>query len=179
MDEFKSYPHNPAHLFIPNAIYMITGSTLGKMKFFDTDNRKLHLKATLFERAYRLNWQVEAWAILHNHYHFIAKAPEDASTLPALIRSIHSFSARNVSNLDKVPGRRIWHNYWDKCISSDKAYLARLHYVILNPVKHGLVEKPEDYEFSSYVWFRERADIEFQREVFSQSLENLNIEDNF
>jgi putative transposase len=179
MNIYKDYRHNPPHLYIPNAIYMITGSTIGKHSFFDTDLKMAYLLNTLQERASKMDWKVEAWAILSNHYHFIAKAPGDASTLSPLIRCIHSLSARYVNDLDKVPGRRIWHNYWDKCISSDKAYLVRLHYVNLNPVKHGLVEKPEDYSFSSYKYFMDDADTEFKREVFSQSIDGLDIEDDF
>ena len=177
MDEYKSYAHNPPHLFVPDAIYIVTGSTIGKVKYFDNETKRAFLQETLLERASQLNWKLEAWAILPNHYHFVARAPEEASTLPTLIRSIHSLSARYVNKLDNQPGRRIWHNYWDKCINSDKDYLARLHYVMLNPVKYGYVEIPEEYKFSSYVWFQEKSEIEFKREVFSSSIDCLSVED--
>lgn len=179
MDELKSFRHGPPHLFIPRAIYMITGSTLYKQKFFNTEIKRSYLHKVLHEKASELEWNLEAWAILCNHYHFVARAPEDANTLTSLIRSVHSITARYVNAIDKKPGRRIWHSFWDKCISSEKAYLARLHYVHLNPVKHGLVEKPEDYPFSSYKWFTEKADIEYQREVLSQSVIGLKVEDDF
>jgi putative transposase len=179
MDELKSFRHSPPHLFIPSAIYMITGSTLYKQKFFNTEIKRSYLHNVLHARASELEWNLEAWAILCNHYHFVARAPEDAKTLTSLIRSVHSITARFVNAIDKKPGRRIWHNYWDKCISSDKDYLARLHYVNLNPVKHRLVDKPENYSFCSYKWFIDKTDIEFQREVFSQSINGLYVEDDF
>jgi putative transposase len=157
---------------------MITGSTLGKQKFFDTEIKRAYLHETLHEKASEMDWALEAWAILHNHYHFVARAPQDVPSLQALIRSIHSLSARFVNGEDNTPGRRIWHNYWDKCISSDKEYLGSLHYVHMNSVKHGLVVRPEDDPFSSCKMFIEEAGIEFQREVLSQSLGTLNIEDN-
>ena len=177
MNEYMSYTHNPAPIFIANAIYIITGSTIGKQPFFEAENRRTYFIDTLHEQASRLGWKVEAWTILTNHYHFIAGSPEDATTLSSLIRSIHSLSARYVNKLDNQPGRRIWHNYWDKCINSDKDYLARLHYVMLNPVKYGYVEIPEEYKFSSYVWFQEKSEIEFKREVFSSSIDCLSVED--
>ena len=179
MDGYKNYTHNPPHLFIPRTIYMITGSTLYKQKFFNTETKRSFLYKVLHEKASELEWNLEAWAIHYNHYHFIARAPEDANTLTSLIRSVHSITARYVNEIDGKPSRRIWHNYWDKCISCDKDYLARLHYVHINPVKHGLVEKPEDYNFSSYEWFTDGADIEFQREVFSESIARLEVEDDF
>ncbi|MCK5646082.1 MAG: transposase [Anaerolineales bacterium] len=179
MDEYKNYTHNPPHLFIPRTIYMITGSTLYKQKFFNTEIKRAYLRKVLHEKASELEWNLEAWAILYNHYHFIARASEDADTLTSLIRSVHSITARYVNAFDKKPGRRIWHNYWDKCISSERDYLARLQYVHFNSVKHGLVENPEEDLFSSYKSFIEKSGIEFQREVFSQSTDELDVEDDF
>jgi putative transposase len=158
---------------------MITGSTLYKQKFFNTEIKRSFLHKVLHENAIELEWNLEAWAILYNHYHFIARAPKNADTLTSLIRSVHSITARYVNAIDKKPGRRIWHNYWDKCISSDKDYLARLHYVHMNPVKHGIVEKPEDDPFCSYQLFIEKSGIEFQKEVFSESIARLEVEDDF
>ena len=36
---YKTYKHNPPHLFIPDAIYMITGATYLKESFFHNDKR--------------------------------------------------------------------------------------------------------------------------------------------
>jgi len=51
---------------------------------------------------------------------------------------------------DGTRGRKVWYNYWDECIRDERDYYNRLNYIHVNPVKHGYVEDPEDYEFSSY-----------------------------
>ena len=49
-----------------------------------------------------------------------------------------------------MQGRKVWWNYWDTCIRAEHDYCSRLRYVFWNPVKHGLVDSPEEYNFSNY-----------------------------
>jgi putative transposase len=147
---YKSYPHNPPHYFRANSMYMVTGSILYKDLLMAQDHRKEFFLRTLFDRAELLGWSLEAWAVLGNHYHFIAQAPEDAGTLEKLIRQIHSITAIAINKWDNAPGRKVWYNYWDSCITYEKSYLAGLHYVHTNPVKHRLVNRAEDYPICSY-----------------------------
>jgi hypothetical protein len=85
---FKSYPHNPPHLFRSNAVYMVTAAILHQHRLLADASRIWLFCQTLFERAAFHGWQLEAWAVLDNHYHFIAQAPEQASSLPLLIKQI-------------------------------------------------------------------------------------------
>jgi len=131
----------------------VTGNCYQRAYLLNTGQKKQHFCKTLFERADQLCWKLEAWAVLSNHYHFIAQAPEDATTLKSLMQAVHSISAIEVNRIDEQPGRKVWYNYWDSCIDDETSYLARLRYVHMNPVKHGIVENAEDYPFCSYGWF--------------------------
>lgn len=178
-DIYKPYPHNPPHYFVSNAMYIVTGAILYNQHFLIDDKRKTLICETLFERASHWGWELEAWVVLENHYHFIGQAPENALTLEKLIRQFHSKSAVELNRLDKTLGRKVWHNYWDTCITLETSYYARLHYVYLNPVKHGLVENAEDYPFCSYRWFLEKADDDFQEMVMNQPIDRLDVFDDF
>jgi hypothetical protein len=50
---------------------------------------------------------------------------------------------------------------------------------MLNPVKHGYVNNPEEYRFSSYAWFLEKAEIDFKRDVLTSSIRNLTLADDY
>jgi len=178
-DIYKTYPHNPPHYFVPNAMYIVTGAILYNKRLLTDDKRKSLVCEILFELAERWGWSLEAWAILENHYHFIARAPENALTLEKLIRQIHSKSAVELNKLDKTLGRKVWYNYWDTCITLETSYYARLHYVHLNPVKHGLVKNPEDYPFCSYRWFMEKTDDGFRETVMNQPIDRVDVFDDF
>ena len=45
----------------------------------------------------------------------------------------------------------LWqHQYWDCFVRHEKEFNERLEYMHLNPVKKGLVKRPEDWRWSSY-----------------------------
>lgn len=49
---------------------------------------------------------------------------------------------------DEVP---IWQKrYWEHHIRDETDYAAHVRYCWINPVKHGFVERPQDWAFSSY-----------------------------
>jgi putative transposase len=179
MDIYKPHPNTPPHWFVSDAIYMVTGATLYKEPFLDSDAKRANFCETLLERAIVLGWSMKAWAVMPNHYHFVAQSPENAISLKSLIQGIHSINAKFVNQIDETPGRRVWYNYWDTCIRTEQSYYARMNYVILNPVKHGLVQNPEGYPFSSYRYFLENTEPEFQILVFAQSFADEKIEDDF
>ena len=53
------------------------------------------------------------------------------------------------------------------CIQMEASYHARMRYVIMNAVKHGLVQNPEDYPYSIYKYFVVNTQPNFRNKVFS------------
>ena len=160
MDEiYKAPPHTPAHLFRAGAAYMITAATYGKVPYISTDARKRLWYDALIFVTDKEGWHLIAWVVLDNHYHILLHAPgEGAERLPQLISSLHKFTARRWNDEDGARGRRVWWNYWDTCLTNERAYYARFNYIHWNPVKHGIVALPEDYPFSSYrAWLEEQG----------------------
>jgi putative transposase len=156
---FKKYLHNPPHLFVPNTKYFITARIYNKLHLLKTKESKKQLFNILGKGFLKRKWIIEDWVILNNHYHLMVDSGENSDELPDIIKEIHKFSAlwikKNVSDAKHI--NKIWHNYWDTCITYERSYFARLNYIWNNPVKHGYIERPEDWEFGSY---RER----FERE---------------
>ena len=178
-DIYKVYLHTPPHYFVPNAMYMVTGSIVHKQHLlFKSEYKDFFLK-TLFEKANSFGWNLEAWAVLNNHYHLISQSPEDSSTLPKFIQQVHSITAIQFNRWDNTPGRQVWQNYWDTCITYEKSYLARLRYVHENPVKHGLVDNAMNYPYCSYRWLIERGDEDLKELVLNQPIDKANVFDDF
>jgi len=114
-----------------------------------------------------------------NHYHFVAASPKDATSLRRMIGALHTLTARDVNLLDGAPDRPIWFQFWDTCLTYPASYFARLHYVMDNPVKHGLVTAAEDYEFCSAREFKARATPAFARRVLSYRCDRVTVADDF
>jgi len=64
-------------------------------------------------------------------------------------RSIHNTEYRRKSRINKGE-RGIWQRrYWEHVIRNEEDYEQHVNYIHFNPVKHGHVNRPVDWEFSS------------------------------
>lgn len=174
-----AWAHSPSHCFVPGQAYIVTARAYRKAPVFASPERRTLLLSTLFEQAEQFQWSLQAWAVLPNHYHFVAHAPEDARSLKRMIQALHSFTARAVNAEDRTSGRKVWYQYRDTCITNERSYFARLHYVHCNPVKHGLVAAAENYPWCSMSWFLREADSGFRRTVLSFKCDDISIDDDF
>ena len=157
-NSYKSAPHNPPHWFQENAIFMLTASIYQNQLLMFLPKRKIAWHDSFVEAAKLYGWHIIAWVVLHNHYHAMVESPENASSLSKFVGSYHKFTARQWNGDEDTRGRKVWWNYWDTCIRSEKDFYNRLRYIFWNPVKHGLVEKPNDYSFSNYLDFLKQQD---------------------
>ena len=175
----RPWHHRPAHVFLPNTMYMVTAGTLHKEHIYHDSLRLQLLHGALFQVAEAFAWKMQAWALFCNHYHFIAQSPAEAGTLKTMIQRFHSQTSRTVNQLDGTPGRKVWFQYWDTCLTYEKSYYVRLNYVHHNPVKHGLVSAATQYPYCSASWFVEHAEPSYRRKVESFRHEQANIRDDF
>jgi len=159
--------------------YMVTGSTHQKLPHFASPDRLTFLRDQLLRLATEYRWQMQAWAVFTNHYHFVALSPANSATLSAFIRHLHSITARWVHQADRVTGRQVWFQYWDTHLTFQRSYFARLNYVHNNPVKHGLVDEATAYRWCSAAWFAQKADTAFARTVQSFKTDRLSVRDDF
>ncbi len=176
---YKRWHHAPSHLFIPKASYIVTAACYRKLPLFDTPQKRDFLLNTLFSESGRSGWNLQAWAVMPNHYHFVAQAPEKPDTLKKMITALHSKTAIWLNRLDGAAGRRVWHQYWDSCLTHERSYLARLNYVHQNPVKHGLTHDASQYPWCSMRWFLTSADSSFQQTVLSFKIDRVSVRDDF
>lgn len=175
----EHWPHAPVHKLGQRGVYMVTCGTYRKEHLLATPERKSRYMDIFFALAQDYGWELKAWAIMSNHYHFIAQSPENPASLKDFILHLHSFSATEFNREDNSPERKVWYQFWDKLITFDKSYYARLNYVNRNPVHHKLVEDAEDYFWCSAAWFRSNADKTFIKTVESFKTDKLNVYDEF
>ncbi|MCP4632387.1 MAG: hypothetical protein GY855_05635 [candidate division Zixibacteria bacterium] len=177
---FRKWHHSPTHVFLPGNMYIITAGTHKKEHFFKGSERLSFLEHTLLETTDKYSWEIQAWTVFSNHYHFIAKSPVDgALTLKRMIQKLHSITAIHINKLDNTKGRQVWFQYWDTCLTFEGSYYARLNYVHNNAVKHGLVEEADQYPYCSATWFKKYADQSFVSKVLNSKWDKVRIEDDY
>jgi putative transposase len=158
--------HNPLPLHLDDRTYWISASTLGHARILD-DPAKTIWRDTLKELASRDGARLYAWVVLEDHYHLLLwlRFGED---LPAFIHGLHGRSSRSINKEHGITGRRVWYQYWDRCIRDERDFFTRLNYLYHNPVKHGYVKTPEDYPFSSYLYFQKKYGMEWLRDLWER-----------
>jgi putative transposase len=72
------WPHAPTHQLSSRGTYFVTASTYQKAHHFRGAKRLQVLQRGLLTMARKFDWQLEAWAVFSNHYHFIAHSPAAA-----------------------------------------------------------------------------------------------------
>lgn len=90
----------------------------------------------------------------HVHMIFTPLKDEQGSTygLSEIMRSIKGVSARSIN---KALGRAgpVWqHESFDRLLRSYESTMAKVEYICQNPVRKGLVEKPDDYPWLWREW---------------------------
>ena len=173
------WPHAPVHRLDASGAYMVTCGTYLKRRLLSDPGRLALVQDALFCAADRQGWQLQAWAILANHYHFVALSPDDPQSLPQFIRSVHRHTARELNRRDGTPRRRVWYQYWDSHITYERSYLARLNYVHNNAAYHGVVESARMYRWCSAAWFEREASVAFRKTVASFKTDRLKVPDDF
>lgn len=74
--------HSPLHLFPENGAYIVTAATYHKERLFHDADRLTLVRDCLITLAERYDWQLQAWAVFSNHYHFVAASPDNPGSLP-------------------------------------------------------------------------------------------------
>jgi putative transposase len=154
-DSRLAWPHAPTHRLDQRGTYFVTASTYLRTHHFAGAKRLAVLQRGLLKLAMEYGWELEAWCILSNHYHFVAKSPADATNLSDFLSILHAKTSGWINRLDDTKGRKVWHNFRDTLLTHPPSYFARLNYTHTNAVHHRLVAVAKDYPWCSARWFEE------------------------
>jgi putative transposase len=92
--------------------------------------------------------RIYAWSVLPNHYHVLAMLPGLKSALKAL-QLLHGRTSYRWNGEESCRGRTVWHRAAETAMRSDRHFWASLNYVLNNAVRHGYVNRWQDWPYSS------------------------------
>jgi REP element-mobilizing transposase RayT len=133
------------HHFEPGHYYHITSRTLGGVHAFASDaDKKMVVDALAFYRR-RGDWKLFAFVVMANHVHLILL--ETGAGLSTVIGNFKKWVSNGASY---GPGYRLWERRFDDNAIVHASELREVvQYLHDNPVRIGLVRRPEDYFWSS------------------------------
>jgi len=93
--------------------------------------------------------QIIAYCIMPTHFHLVLKQLKD-NGISYFMRNISNSYSHYFNNKNNRKGR-LWEDKFKNVpVNSDEQLLHLTRYIHLNPVTAGLVEKPENWKYSSY-----------------------------
>lgn len=93
-------------------------------------------------------YRLICWVIMPNHVHVVIEQI-DGHSLSDIIRSWKSFSAKEINKVRNTSGPVWAPDYFDRFIRNRKHFSNAVAYVECNPVTAGLVDRVEQWPFSS------------------------------
>ena len=136
-------------LTVPGYPHHVIQRGNNRQAIFASDHDYAALLQLLAENAVRFEVAVHAYVLMSNHFHLLA-TPATVDGLPQMMQAV---GRRYVRYFNDRQGRSgtLWEGrYRSTVIDTDRYLLACMVYMDLNPVRAGLVERPEQYPWSSH-----------------------------
>jgi putative transposase len=138
----------PLRLEFPGAIYHVTSRGNERRPIFRSDRDRRAFLGFLGEAVLRFGWSITAYVLMTNHFHLVIQTPEANLSL-----GMHWFNSSYAGWFNRARKRsgHLYQGRFKSALIQKEAYLAEvLRYVVLNPVRAHMAERPEDYKWSSY-----------------------------
>ena len=141
-------PRKP-RLFLPNQPQhvVVRGHNRDPVLARHEDFRFLYRCLLDASKNYRLN--IHAWVFMHNHLHMLV-TPENEWSLPRTMQSVGRRYAQYFNRIYHRSGSLWEGRYKAAFVDTERYLLGCYRYIEMNPVRAGIVCRPEEYPYSSF-----------------------------
>ena len=138
----------PLRIEYPGAVYHITSRGNEKKAVFKDDQDCKNFLDTLQHVNHRYHWFCHTYCLMGNHYHLLIETPD--GNLSIGMRQLNGVYTQLFNKRHRRVGHLFQGRYKAILIQKENHLLEVCRYVVLNPVRAGVVERPEDWQWSSY-----------------------------
>jgi putative transposase len=134
---------------VAGGIYHIGSKGNRGCQIYEDDLERRVFLTMLSRAARRFRWTCHTYCLMLNHYHLLIQLDIDGLSdgMQLLNGSFAAFSNRRHGYV----GQHLFRNrFWGELIEDEQHLLETARYVVLNPVRAGICESPEDWPWSSY-----------------------------
>lgn len=139
----------PLRIEFPGAVYHVTSRGNARADIFEDDSDRTLFLDILAKVVARYNWLCHAYCLMGNHYHLLIETPE--GNLSAGMRQLNGVYTQAFNRTHQRDGHLFKGRFKSILVEKDSYLLELSRYTVLNPVRAGLVTKPEHYPWSSYL----------------------------
>ena len=166
----------PLRLSFENAVYHITARGNRKENIFYSDKDRNVFLYKVNETFNKYSFICYAYCLMNNHYHLFVKTPY--ANLSEGMHYLNSSYANWLRTKYKIVGTIFQGRYKSILVDEDTYALTLSVYIHLNPLRAGIIERLEEYPWSSFIDYIgarthliENLDIQFILNHFGNNLE--------
>ena len=138
----------PLRIEYPGALYHITDRGNERKAVFRDDVDRRKLMKYVAEAVEKFNLSIHAFCLMENHYHFEIETPR--GNLSQAMHWLKTAYAVYFNKRHSRSGHLFQGRFLAALVEKEAHLMALTRYIHLNPVRAGMVERPEDHFWSSY-----------------------------
>jgi REP element-mobilizing transposase RayT len=138
----------PLRLQFPGAVYHVTARGNAGQAIFADDTDRTRFLELLEREIEQQRWRCHAYCLMGNHYHLLIETPE--ANLSRGMARLNMTYAQGFNRRHERLGHLFQGRYKAIVVAKDSHLLELCRYLVLNPVRAGLVESPAGWRWSSY-----------------------------
>ena len=137
----------PLRIEFPGALYHVTSRGNARAPIFLDDRDRRLLLHILRDVVARYRWVCHAYCLMTNHFHLLVETPE--ANLSRGMRQLNGLYTQRFNRAHERVGHILQGRFGAVLVERDAHLLELARYVVLNPVRAGLVAAAEAYPWSS------------------------------
>jgi REP element-mobilizing transposase RayT len=130
------------------AVWHVTSRGNEQRPIFRDDHDRQAFLDDLARVIDRLRWRLHAFVLMTNHYHLLMETPE--TTMSRGMRELNGVYSQRFNRRHRRVGHLMQGRFKAILVEKEAHLLELTRYVVLNPVRAGMVARPERYRWSSY-----------------------------
>jgi putative transposase len=138
----------PLRIEFAGALYHVTSRGDGKDNIYLQDSDRELFLNVLENVIKRFNWALHAYCLMDNHYHLLVETPD--GNLSKGMRHLNGVYTQRFNHEHGRVGHVFQGRYKAILVQKESYLLELARYIVLNPVRAGMVKEPKDWYWSSY-----------------------------
>ena len=138
----------PLRIELAGGLYHVTSRGDRRENIYENDADRSKWLAILGKVCERFNWRCHAYCLMDNHYHFVIETLE--GNLSKGMRQLNGVYTQYFNRQYDRVGHVFQGRYKAILIEKETYLLELIRYVVLNPVRAKMVDRVEDWPWSSY-----------------------------
>ncbi len=138
----------PIRIIYPGAYYHVTSRGNERRDVFKSRRDREKFLSYIQSATERYSAVIHAYCLMSNHYHMLLETPE--GNLSEIMHHINGAYTTYFNVKRKRSGHLFQGRYKAILVEADEYATELSRYIHLNPVRAGIVSRPEEFEWSSY-----------------------------